>query len=94
MNLNLTDSSLKKTYIYVAYSLGRTYSQIFAQHNGDNTAPRFFYLHDRLGSVRLVIDNSDSVAKYYAYEPLGQVFEATDHKRRPTVLCSPANTSS
>ncbi|MDD5381972.1 MAG: hypothetical protein PHG53_10110 [Phycisphaerae bacterium] len=36
--------AIKKTYIYAD-------SQILAQHNGSYNAARFFYLHDRLGSV-------------------------------------------
>jgi len=36
---------IKKTYIY-------SNSQILAEHNGSYSAPRYFYLHDRLGSVR------------------------------------------
>ncbi len=48
MDLNQTDSSLKKKYIYAD-------RQILAQHDIEEDAPAFdnkyFYLHDRLGSV-------------------------------------------
>lgn len=43
------------TYINV-YSTERADSRIIAQHDGDHTADRYFYLHDWLGSVRQVID--------------------------------------
>jgi hypothetical protein len=44
----------EKTYIHAN-------GQIIAQHAGDHTADRYFYLHDRLGSVRLLIDTSAGV---------------------------------
>ena len=50
--MELNDSGdIVKTYIYAN-------SQIIAQHTGDHEADRYFYLHDRLGSVRQVIDTS------------------------------------
>ena len=42
--------NVKKTYVY-------TNGQIIMQHNGDSSADKYFYLHDRLGSVRQVIDD-------------------------------------
>ncbi len=47
------ESSLTKTYIYVADppSLGRADGEILAQHDGDISDARYFYLHDRLDSV-------------------------------------------
>ena len=72
MDLNLTDSSLKKKYIYAD-------RQILAQHDideGEEDDFKYFYLHDRLGSVRLVIDDDEGdVVKYYTYEPFGEVIE-------------------
>jgi RHS repeat-associated protein len=73
MDLNLTDSSLKKKYIYAD-------RQILAQHDIDDDAQpaqddKYFYLHDRLGSVRLVINDSGNVVKYYTYEPFGELIE-------------------
>ena len=50
--------------------------QIVAQHYGDHTAGRYFYLHDRLGSVRLIIDSSGNVKNRYTYKPFGEVFTA------------------
>ena len=63
------NNSIEKTYIY-------TNSQILAQHNGDHTDSRYFYLHDRLGSVRLIIDSSANVKNRYTYKPFGDVFTA------------------
>jgi RHS repeat-associated protein len=65
----LNDSGgIVKTYIYAN-------SQIIAQHTGDHEADRYFYLHDRLGSVRQIIDTSADVVKYYTYEPFGETIE-------------------
>ena len=58
-----------KTYIYAN-------SQVLAQHNGPHTAAKYFYLHDRLGSVRQIINTSGLVQKYYTYEPFGQSIES------------------
>lgn len=55
---------IKKTYIYAN-------SQILSQHNGSCSAPRYFYLHDRLGSVRLVINSAGDVN---TYKPFGEMF--------------------
>jgi RHS repeat-associated protein len=60
---------IQKTYIYAN-------SQIIAQHNGKYDQPRYFYLHDRLGSVRQLIDTSGVVVKYYTFEPFGQTLES------------------
>jgi RHS repeat-associated protein len=57
-----------KTYIYAN-------GQVLCQHDGDYSAPRYFYIHDRLGSVRQMIDTSANVVKYYTYEPFGEVLE-------------------
>jgi len=61
MEINPTTSSIEKTYIYAN-------SQIIAQHDGNRTAGRYFYLHDRLGSVRQIINTSAGVVKYYTYK--------------------------
>jgi len=60
---------IKKIYIYAN-------SQILAQHDGNVSASRYFYLHDRLGSVRLMIDTSSPsiVKNRYAYRPFGELF--------------------
>jgi RHS repeat-associated protein len=59
---------VKKTYIYAN-------SQILAQHNGNHTAEKYFYLHDRLGSVRQVIDQNAWVVKYYTFDAFGKTLE-------------------
>ncbi len=61
--------NIKKTYIYAN-------GQLLCQHDGNDTDPRYFYMHDRLGSARQVINNSGSVVKYYTYKPFGEVLES------------------
>ena len=51
-------------------------SQIIAQHDGDTSASRYFYLHDRLDSVRQIINTSGSVKYRYTYKPFGELFDA------------------
>ena len=63
------DDVVAKTYIY-----GN--SQIIAQHTGKHNQPRYFYLHDRLGSVRQIIDTSGNVKNYYAYKPFGELYDS------------------
>jgi len=56
------------TYIYAN-------GQVLCRHDGDYSAPLYFYIHDRLGSVRQIINTSGSVVRYYTYEPFGEVLE-------------------
>ena len=67
LDLN-TSGDIVKTYIHAN-------SQIIAQHDGDHTADRYFYLHDRLGNVRQVIDTSGDVKDRYTYDPFGELFD-------------------
>ncbi|HUV40760.1 MAG TPA: RHS repeat-associated core domain-containing protein, partial [Sedimentisphaerales bacterium] len=63
---------VKKTYIYAN-------SQIVAQHDGDHTANRYFYQHDRLGNVRQIIKpgvTQGNLANHYTYDPFGELFAA------------------
>jgi RHS repeat-associated protein len=79
MELDPQDNmEIKKTYIYAN-------SQILAQHNGDYNADKYFYLHDRLGSVRLVIDADGTVRNSYTYNPFGESFasECTENVTNP-----------
>ena len=69
MEIEPAGGNIMKTYIY-----GN--SQVLAQHNGPHTAAKYFYLHDRLGSVRQIINTSGLVQKYYTYEPFGQSIES------------------
>ena len=55
-----------------------TNGRILAQHDGGHTADRNFYLHDRLGSVRQVIDTSGDVKNRYIYQPFGELYPAPD----------------
>jgi RHS repeat-associated protein len=54
------------------------HNSIIAQHDGDHTADRYFYLHDRLGSVRQLIDTSGNVKNLYTYKPFGELYPAPD----------------
>jgi len=58
------NNDVLKTYVHAN-------GQVLKQYDGDYTAPAYFYLHDRLGSVRLVIDSDGNVKKTYLYEPFG-----------------------
>lgn len=43
----------------------------------DNSAnERYYYLNDRLGSVRLVVDDTGSVVNSYTYDPWGNSFDS------------------
>ena len=68
LEINSSNGSLAKTYIY-------TNSGIVAQHDGDYTANRYFYLKDRLGNVRQIINTSGTAVKSYAYSPFGETLE-------------------
>ncbi len=61
-----SSNAILKTYIHAN-------NQVIAQHDGAVTvnAPTYFYLHDRLGSVRQVIDNTGTVKNCYTYDPWG-----------------------
>ena len=67
MELN-TSGTVMKSYIYEN-------SRIIAQRNGGQTAAKYFYVNDRLGSVRQLIDMSGNVERNYTYSPFGQVLE-------------------
>jgi len=56
---------LERSYIYSG-------AQPIAFYEGDYTDPSYFYLHDRLGSVRQVLDTSANVVNTYTYTPFGQ----------------------
>jgi len=62
-----TDYTIKKMYIYAN-------SEILAQYDGGSTS-RYYFLHDRLGSVREVINSSGSVVKMLTYNPYGETIE-------------------
>ena len=87
MEIEPSSGSLTKSYIYVADppSLGRADRQILAQHDGDISDARYFYLHDRLGSPRLLIDEQGAVDNTYTYEPFGEMLtpECTENVSNP-----------
>jgi RHS repeat-associated protein len=56
---------LERSYIYAG-------AQPIAFYEGDYTDPAYIYLHDRLGSVRQVLDESGNVKNTYTYTPFGQ----------------------
>jgi len=58
------NNAIVKTYVHAD-------NQVIAQHDGDYTADKYFYLHDRLGSVRLVINADGDVNNVYTYDPWG-----------------------
>ena len=70
--MELNGSTVEKAYIYAN-------GQIIAQHDGaPATNNKYFYLHDRLGSVRQIINYADSqvnVKNRYTYKPFGELFE-------------------
>jgi RHS repeat-associated protein len=63
------NNAILKTYIHAD-------NQVIAQHDGDHAADRYFYLHDRLGSVRMVIDANGTVVNCYTYDPWGLPLES------------------
>ena len=77
MELDAADNpmDIEKKYIYA-------HGQVLAQHDiALQQDDMYFYLHDRLGSVRQIIEYDDQaddvdVVKYYAYEPFGEVIDS------------------
>ena len=66
---NDPNDAIRKTYIYAN-------SQTIAQHDGYYGADIYFYLHDRLGSTRQLIDTSANVKNKYVYQPFGESFSS------------------
>ncbi len=64
---NDPNDSIVKTYLYAN-------AQILAQQDGYYETNIYFYLHDRLGSIRQMIDTSANVKDKYTYEPFGTPF--------------------
>jgi hypothetical protein len=56
------------------------------QHNGNHTADKYFYLHDRLGSVREVIYANDTVKNHYTYKPFGELIDAEGTRRTERII--------
>jgi len=65
---NTTDDVILRRYYWAS-------GQVLLQEDSDpNTAAagRYFYLHDRLGSVRLVVNAAGQVKHRYEYDPFGR----------------------
>jgi len=68
LEIDPADSLIKKSYFYAN-------GEVLMQYNGNHTADKYFYLHDRLGSVRGVIDSNATVVKYYTFDAFGKTLE-------------------
>jgi RHS repeat-associated protein len=66
--LSSSQFAIKKAYIYAN-------SEILAEHDGDVSADKYYYLHDRLGSVRQVINSAGYVVKMFTFNPFGEKLE-------------------
>lgn len=75
MVLDDSQNVLKK-YIYAN-------SQIVAQHDVNDNNKLYFYLHDRLGSVRQLINTSGNVVRLYTYNPFGETLETNGSFANP-----------
>ena len=61
-------SSVTRSYIHT--NDGR----LIAQRAGGQNAVEYFYVTDRLGSVRLLVDSAGAVKNRYSYDPFGNTF--------------------
>ncbi len=64
LEIDPSNSQIVKTFIHAN-------GQILMQHDGDMEDDRYFYLHDRLGSVCELINSSGTVVNHYTYDPFG-----------------------
>jgi len=62
------NEDIVKSYIYEN-------SGIIVQQTGGQSADQYFYVKDRLGSVRQIINSAGNVVRNYTYSPFGQVIE-------------------
>ena len=76
-----SENEIKNSYTY-------SNGQIPMQYNGNHQADRYFYLHDRLGSVRELIDSTGAVVRLYTYNPFGELLETNESARRLFSLTS------
>jgi len=77
MEIDPADSLIKKSYFYAN-------GEVLMQYNGNHKADKYFYLHDRLGSVREIINTSGSVVHHYTYGPFGQTIESSHESQAPS----------
>jgi len=59
-------------------------NQVIDQHTGGQSASKYFYINNRLGSVRQVIDMYGSVERNYTYSPFGQLLESGAAENPPS----------
>ena len=69
--VNDVDSSLTKSYFYAD-------AQILKQVQCTTPAKSYYYIHDRLGSIRQVVDANGTVVNSYTYNPFGEDISAAD----------------
>ncbi|MBI9016436.1 MAG: RHS repeat-associated core domain-containing protein [Phycisphaerae bacterium] len=70
--LEIDDSTgnIVKSYVYAN-------DLVIAQYDGPQAAAaKYYYIHDRIGSVRQVIDVNGSIKHLYNYGPFGKTLEA------------------
>ena len=72
------------------YKISRSITNKYYYANGqilrqDNSAGTFYYIHDRLGSIRLVTDSLGDVRNTYTYNPFGEMFatECAENTENP-----------
>jgi RHS repeat-associated protein len=71
------NNEIVKSYVYAQ-------DDLIAQYNGpQDSAAIYFYICDRLGNVRQVIDVNASVQYLYSYGPFGKVLEADEDADPP-----------
>jgi RHS repeat-associated protein len=68
LQINPPTGVVAGTFIYA-------HGQLIARHLTRYTSPRFFYLHDRLGSVRQLMNISGQIVRSYTYSPFGELLE-------------------
>src|SRR4030042_4754604 len=64
-----TDSSWKNSYVYAPDG------QILCQYAGETDPDGYFYIHDRLASLRQLINTRGAVVALCTYNPFGKVIE-------------------
>jgi len=72
MEIDPATGSIQKSYL-------NAHGQTLIQYDGTMAAgDKYFYLHDRLGSVRTVIDAAGNVQNVYTYDPFGNHLEQNE----------------
>lgn len=71
LEIDPNDDSVVKTYVHAN-------NQIIMQTDGNRAAERYFYLFDRLGTVREIIDVNSDVVNTYLYDPYGWALDSDE----------------